>query len=251
MIHVDRPLGPVLWYHVLSHLDLGHDAANLYTPERPRRPWVPHALAILQADPSLQFTPLFSSEVEHLQQTALGPTLAAELGAVTTAWQADDAVDRHRRFFAEVAPDLGVARKALRAGPLVIYDVPALGPHARAVTRPDGRRIVATDLSQPSAHVFCQILHEEIHPHSDPLIMRFMDPVPRAKRATRGASDGERSPEGRSEPRTLRDTRPGTPGWNLHKALEVAAVEGGRQIVEGHVKHRKADYAAWCRRVGA
>jgi hypothetical protein len=75
--------------------------------------------------------------------------------------------------------------------------------------------------------------------------------TPRAKRATRGASDGERSPEGRSEPRTLRDTRPGTPGWNLHKALEVAAVEGGRQIVEGHVKHRKADYAAWCRRVGA
>ncbi len=225
MIHVDRPLGAVLWYHVLSHLDLGRDAANLFVPKRPQRSWIPQALALVQADPLLQFTPLFLSDIGYLQQTSLGPILAAELGAVTAAWQVDDAVDRHRRFFAEVAPDLTTARAALGAGLLVIYDVPAMGPHARAVTRKDGRRIVAADLSQPSAHVFCQVLHEEIHPFSDPLIMHVMGPA-------------------------SRDTRPGTAGWNLHKALEIGAVEGGRQIVEGHVKHRQADYAAWCRLVG-
>ncbi|MCB9550204.1 MAG: hypothetical protein H6706_30785 [Myxococcales bacterium] len=238
MIAVARPRPAWLAYHVLAHLDLGADAASLYDPRLPDRPWraaLAEALAT-DADPlRAQFIGLRAADVAQLGLgdgplgAAWRAALDAEAPAIEAALDLDDPRAREARFAAEVEPDLARARDALWGGrppPLVILDVPALGRRARAMTLPGGERRVATSLAAPADHLLCQILHEEVHPHSDALV-----------RAALGGLGG-------------RDTRVDQPGFALHQALEVAAVEGGRQIIERVLPGRAAAYRAWCARHG-
>lgn len=222
-----RPLRAWVHYAALSHLDLGRDAANLYRPH-PRVSWADALLEAYRAAPDrlvVQHAPITghtsaSAELEAAMDVATA-TLWPDIEA---AWQADDASDRHARFHLEVAPALFACRRAAcgrEPAPLLIWDVPALGRHGRAAATAT-HRVVATSLAESSAHVFCQILHEEMHPVTDPLVHELLGDLDE------------------------RDTRADSAGFMVHRALEVAAVEGGRQIVESTAPEFAAAYAVWC-----
>ncbi len=105
---------------------------------------------------------------------------------------------------AAVGTKLAVLRQALwdpqgrDAPPLRILHAPALGPNGRA-TRVGAERRVAVSLTQDPDHVLCQVLHEEIHPITDPIVL--------AERKERD-----------------RSTTRGAPGFGLHAELETVAV---------------------------
>jgi hypothetical protein len=222
-----RPLRAWVHYHVLSQLDLGRDAANLYRPQ-PLAEW---AIALLDAYRSapdrlvLQHAPMTGQTSANAPlEAALDEAVQAVWSTVESAWQADDAHARHARFHEEVAPALMACRRVANGGEppaLLIWDVPALGRHGRAAQTAT-HRIVATSLAEPSEHVFCQILHEEMHPVTDPLVREMLGDL------------------------AGRDTQVGSAGFMVHRALEIAAVEGGRQIIESTAPQFRDAYAAWC-----
>lgn len=240
MITVERPLHAALLFHVLSHLDLGRDAASLYDPRRPKPPWLEPLRAAYRADPQrlrVHFLAHWTADLATLD-AALGPgkladalrvALRAERAAVEAALARDDAAARRARFEAEVAPALTRCRDALHAGaapPLRVLDVPALGPHGRGLGLPR-ERVVAVSLAPPSDHVFCQVLHEEVHPITDPRVQ--------------AAWRGERT----------RDTRAGSAGHALHAALEAAALDEGADVIAACAPEFVEAYARWCARFEA
>ncbi len=240
MITVERPLHAALLYHVLSHLDLGRDAASLYDPRRPKPAWVEPLRAAYRADPQrlrVHFLAHWTADLETLDAAlgeveladALGVALRAARATVEAALARDDAAARHARFEAEVVPALTRCRDALHAGaapPLRVLDVPALGPHGRGLGLPR-ERVVAVSLAPPSDHVFCQVLHEEVHPITDP----------RVQAAWRGEE--------------TRDTRAGSAGHALHAALEKAALDEGADVIAAEAPEFVEAYARWCARFEA
>lgn len=240
MITVERPLHAALLFHVLSHLDLGRDAASIYDPRRPTPPWLAPLRAAYRADPQrlrVHFLAHWTADLETLD-AALGPgkladalrvALRAERATVEAALARDDAAARRARFESEVAPALIRCRDALHAGaapPLRVLDVPALGPHGRGLGLPR-ERVVAVSLAPPSDHVFCQVLHEEVHPITDP----------RVQAAWRGEK--------------VRDTRAGSAGHALHAALERAALDEGADVIAACAPEFEDAYARWCARFEA
>lgn len=227
---VDRPLRAWVHYHVLSHLDLGADAANLYIPGQRAR-WAEPLLAAYRRAPDrlrLQHTPITRQSTEDPQLlAAFEQARAAVWSAVEAAWERDDAFERNTCFHRDISPALMACRRAaygdVQPPLLLVYDVPALGRHGRGARAGDAR-VVATSLAEPVEHVFCQVLHEEMHPITDPLVAEMFEGV------DLGA----------------RDTHVGGAGYTLHRALEVAAVEGGRQIVEQAAPQFADAYARWC-----
>lgn len=226
-----RPLRAWIHYHVLAQLDLGADAANIHAGDPPPA-WATALLARYQAAPdrlALQHTPMTGrTTADPTLQAAFDAAVEASTPTIEHAWQTDDPQPRHERFHLEVAPALQACRRLAWSGappPLLIWDVPALRHHGRAAH--NGKtRIVATSLAEPSDHVFCQLLHEEMHPVSDPIVAEMFGGL------------------------STRDTRAGTPGFAIHHALEVAAVEAGRQIVDQAAPQLRAAYRRWCARNG-
>lgn len=226
-ILIVRPLRAWVHYAVLAALDLGADAANLFGGDTPS--WAGDLLAAYRAAPDrlrLQHTPMTGHEsADPALRDAFTRAVTRVQPAIERAWQVDDPQERHERFHVEIAPALEACRRHAWAGsppPLIVWDVPAVGRHGRAATV-QGRRVVATSLAEPSDHVFCQILHEEMHPVSDPIVAEMFGG---------GLS--------------ARETRAGSAGFALHRALEVAAVEAGRQIVEQAAPQMRAAYHRWC-----
>lgn len=255
-----------LAYAVLARLDLGRDAANLYDPTLPKRPWTPTLQARWRPAVGrleLHFAPLRVDDLPALLQwlappgpralqdapgQALAQAFALALGeeAAQTpeggVGPADPAQTRHQgetadllaRARAVVGPDLTVLRRALwsRVGrpppPLQVWHVRALRGHGRALGRP-GERVCATDLSASPAAVLCQLLHEECHPVSDPGVM---------------AGSGGASVAGG------RDTRVGAAGYDQHLALERGAVELGAEVVAETLPRLAPGYARWRVRFG-
>ena len=76
-------------------------------------------------------------------------------------------------------------------------------------TTVQGRRVVAVDLGQPEEHAALQVLHEELHPITDPVVL-----------AEQGGG--------------ARDTRPGEAGWALHRELERVAVAATHAFLQAH-----------------
>lgn len=221
-----RPLRAWVHYHVLAHLDLGADAANIF--DGSTAPWARDLRTAYGLAPDrlhLQHTPMTGrSSADPRLASAFDVALRACWPAVESAWQTDRPEDRHERFHIEVAPALDACRRMAWGGhppPILIWDVPALGRHGRAAHK-GAQRIVATSLAEPSEHVFCQILHEEMHPISDPIVADMFGGL------------------------GTRDTRAGSGGYAIHHALEVAAVEAGRQIVEQAAPQLRAAYGRWC-----
>lgn len=224
-----RPLRAWVHYHVLSHLDLGADAANLYRPGAAAE-WAPAVLSAYRRAPDrlrLQHTPMTGkSSQDRGLRTAFDAASVRVWAEIEARWRRDPPQERHARFHVEVAPALMACRAAARGAtppPLIIWDVPALGRHGRAAGV-DGNRVVATSLAEPSPHVFCQVLHEEMHPITDPIVAEMFEGLDLS----------------------ARDTHVDGAGYALHRALEVAAVEGGRQIVEQVAPQFSEAYSRWC-----
>jgi hypothetical protein len=238
-----------LFYRVLARLDLGADAASLYDPTLPPVPWARSLTDAYHAAPgrlALQWIALEVADLGALQtrlhdppaalRDAAGRRLAA-LAADALAAEAavpdepDTAGYARRRTLADrLGPPLTRLRAALweRSGdppPLAILDVPALRRHGRG--RPDPHRHrVAVDLRQDPDHLLCQVLHEQIHPRTDPAVLAGLAPVPR-------------------------DTRRGTPGHAVHAALEEAALRVGAALIAAREPGYTAAYERWLRALNA
>lgn len=251
-IDLQRVESVALAYHLLAHLDLGRDAASLFDRRLPDRPWRDPLHRAYMAAPGrliVHALPLLhSGRLEHALRHALPSSLhdaagrrlaacfadamEAERPEYSAAFEASTVSDRvlRERVHRQIGSDLHRLRAALweRQGPpppLRVYDCRSLGPAGRAASTPTGR-VVAVSLNEPIDHVLCQILHEEIHAITDPVV-----------RATTGEQ--------------LRDTRAGTPGHAVHEALERAAIEVGDALVAARAPRFSAAYSRWRRRFEA
>lgn len=240
-----RELEPALVFHVLAHLDLGRDAASIYDETLPEHAWVAGLREAYAAAPGrLQAQAVGLRHCEGLAGLRETPppglrddagrrllehlldAMASEREAFVDAWSACAAEAEARRVAvaAQIAEPLDVLRRALweqRGEPssLTVLDCPALGLAGRGASDSRGR-IVAVSLAAPIEHLLCQILHEEIHPVTDPVIRETM-------------------------PSTPQDTRSGTAGHALHAALEHAAIEVGEALILARAPEWSAAYARW------
>ena len=245
-----REREPALVFHVLAHLDLGGDAASIYDETLPEREWVKGLREAYAAAPGrLQVHAVGLRLREGLEglredpppglRDAMGRRLlerlldamASEREAFAEAWRASEAEAEARRdeVAARVSGPLAMLRRALweqHGDPpaLTVLDCPSLGLAGRGANDQHGR-IVAVSLAAPIDHLQCQILHEEIHPVTDPVIRETM-------------------------PATAQDTRAGAPGHALHAALEHAAIEVGEALILARAPEWSTAYARWRARFG-
>ena len=246
-----RRAAPALAYHVLSHLDLGSDAANLFIAREPEPAWVAPLRAAWSAAPGrlvLHGQPLAYDDVDvwlDALEAAPPASLEDEAGlalrdAFVAAARAEapaflETWERQPAHLAKVSARLGPALHRLRERlhqahgappPLVVLDCPALGGRGRA-TSLGGARMVATSLVEDEGHVLMQLLHEEVHPITDPIV--------RAEYADAPA----------------RDTKVGSPGWALHAALEQTVVSATDAFLRARAPELVHDFGRWRARVGA
>jgi hypothetical protein len=109
------------------------------------------------------------------------------------------------------------------APPLVVVDAPALGAAGRATTVGD-ERVVAVSFAQPLAHVLMQVLHEEVHPITDPLVMAELGDVDR-------------------------DTHADGAGFGVHQALEQTAVMATEAFLNQRAPELMPDFRRWHQQV--
>lgn len=248
-VRVVRRAAPALAYHVLAHLNLGRDAANLHDPDLPEHDWVSPLFSAYQAAPgrlTLHVHALGYDDIDawlhDLQhrppsslQDAAGQTLIAvmvsavqaERGPFSAQWQPDS--QRLQNVETSLGPPLQRLRERLWVAqgtppPLTVIDCPALGPCGRATTAGDAR-LVAVSLSQPRDHVLCQVLHEEMHPLTDPIVRAEWTGHP------------------------TRDTRAGTGGAALHQQLEAVAVAATEAFLQAKAPELIPDFQRWKHRV--
>ncbi|MEM6931585.1 MAG: hypothetical protein AAF602_31935, partial [Myxococcota bacterium] len=223
-------------YAVLAASDLGDDVAGL-DGARLDTPW---AEAIGRAWPRAQGRlALQGLGLTHLELDALLAALASPpdplrdgpgrtlCSAVRDGLQQLDPPTGFGTAPDTLLSDLQALReqlwapRGLRPPPLVLLDVPALGRRARATTV-DGERRIATSLAMPPDHVLMQVLHEEMHPVTDPLVL-----------AELGHSLADR------------DTRPGARGFALHQRLEQTAVEATAAFLNARAPEHLGAFERW------
>ncbi len=218
MIHFEAALHVELHYHLLSHLDLGRDAASIYRPRHPTPAWTSSARAGYDGLPA-QVRALRASDLDALCESSPAPWAdALRAAAARHPWPPPPPTTE------AIAPALARIHTTLWAladsapPPLRVFDTPALGTHGRA-TMLEGVQIVAVSLADPE-HALCQIAHEACHAVTDSAVRARIGGVP--------------------------DTRPGHPGFALHHALEAVAIEVVRDVTAEVEPAWSATYARWC-----
>jgi hypothetical protein len=233
-------------FSILAQMDLGADAANLHRPGAPVPPWAgPLRIAYRAAPARLQLhavgmhhdtleallaaldegPPGLRDDAGRRLASAFADALRRFTDREALARDADAHAHRRRAFEAQALPDLATLRAALwetrtePPPPLTILDCPALGEAGRATTHA-GRHVVAVGLGAGPEHALIQVLHEQIHPVTDPLV----------------EADGPR------------DTQVGAPGFARHAQLERLALDVGAALVEARAPHRRDAYARWMAR---
>jgi hypothetical protein len=246
LISFERVFHVELHYYILSCLDLGRDAASIFSNPKSPPAWSKTLLeSYTLARPKaleLQFTPLLTADLNallttlRLEQSPLfaqfADILELEAPAQWQLWQQRQTAAESRIDFisAQISEPLHKLRHALFAlahtvptPPLQILDTISLGRHARGLGLAQ-RRYCAISLNSPPPHILCQIFHEETHAISDPIIVAQY-----------------RYPDG-SFPR---DTHIDTPGYTLHQALEKNAILLGQQLISDHAPEWLPSYRAW------
>ncbi len=220
--HVETSICPAqwpaasLWFGIWAGVDLGDDRANSYLSATGTPTWAPaiaeawtrtpNALSILAL--GLQF-----EAIDELEQAlivrggALCEALLAAIRAEREGFEQGWAMTARLR--AQRLDGVSAQLETLHRWrqwlwtvkgpppPLLLLDVPALGAQARAATVGE-RRVVAADLGRAEDLLLLQILHEEVHPITDPVVLRDFTQA--------------------------RETQPGTPGFVVHRELERVAV---------------------------
>ena len=212
-----------LQYYVLSHLDLGRDAASIYRAPGDTRPaWWPAARAGYDG---------LAAQVRALRVPSLDALCDASPSPWAAALQAAKAEPEWpppERDLTRIEAPLVRIHAALWAlsdrapPPLRVFDAPSLGVHGRA-TRLGSAQVVAVSLEDP-AHALCQIAHEACHAVTDPAVVARVG--------------------------TDRDTRPGRAGYAVHRAVEAVAVEVVRDVVREVAPGWSDTYDSWCARFG-
>lgn len=240
-----------LAFHVLAHLDLGRDAASLFDPCLPDRPWrdalgrayagargrlAIHALPLQRPDELEEALrhdppPALRDPGGRALASSMADALAAERPAFMARLEARSASDRARLELIrrEILPDLlrlreGLWERHAAPPPLRVFDCRALGMAGRGAGGLAGR-VVAVSLTEPAGHVLCQVLHEEVHAVTDPVVV--------------GAQGS-----------ALRDTRSDAPGFAVHRVLEQAAVDVGEALVMARAPRWSEAYVRWRARFG-
>ena len=242
---------PALAFHVLAHLDLGRDAASIYDPTLPDQPWVTPLRAAWHAAGGRLL--LHAMALQHQNVGGLlagladppeglgdddGRTLCSVFadavdevsGTFLPAWNASSERSRKRVEAVRARIDgplrrLRVQLWSQRGGPpsLLVLDVPALGRHGRGSWRRD-TRVVATSLDGDPMHTLMQVLHEEVHPVTDPVV---------------------RSEQGEGP----RSTTPGTDGFVLHRELERVAVAATGALIDARAPELAPAFQQWVDRL--
>ncbi len=211
-----------LHYHVLSHLDLGRDAASIYRARDREPAWLAAARAGYEG---------LATQVRPLRVPDLNALCAASPDAWTEALRAashEVAWPPPERDLVAIEAPLARIYEALWAlaerapPPLRVLDTPALGRHGRA-TMLGAVQVVAVSLEDPG-HALCQIAHEACHAVTDPTVVARVG--------------------------SARDTRPGHAGFEVHQAVEAVAIEVVRDVVAEVAPHWTGRYASWCARFG-
>jgi len=219
LIRVQSPIHADLAATILTHLDLGKDAASLYQESAPRPSWVRPLEEAYRASPQrlrLQFIGLRSDSLASLrglvQSDALGEAYRVALQAEQPRVEARREQKRAKREAclararAELTPRLIPLRAALWGAQeppdLTIWHSPAMGQHGRGLGGRSEQRVLV-NLERPVDQALIQIFHEECHSVSDPAVQAV----------------------------AARDTRVGTSGYQAHARLEQAAVQLGRDVV--------------------
>jgi hypothetical protein len=249
-IRWERAAEPALVFHVLAHLPLGRDAASLYDETLPVRSWASGLCDAYAAAPGrLQVHALglwHRAGLEALREappaglrdpagrcllTSLLDAMASERRAFMRGWEASAAEAEARRaeVAARITEPLTVLREALwephgDPPPLTLLDCPALHLAGRATSDANGH-VIAVNLAAPIDHLLCQILHEEVHPVTDPVVRDTLPPA-------------------------VQDTRAGTPGHALHAAIEHAALAVGEAVILARAPEWTDAYARWRGRFG-
>lgn len=238
---VDWP-APRLLFQALASVDLHDDVAGLGRPDAPIPAWAVRLRQLWFAAPgrlALQALALLHADTSELIRALRAPigvladppgrALCAHVADVLEALGAPEPVPEGPTGSARASIEaLGEALQQLRTQmwsprglhppPLLILDVPALGERGRA-TRQDGVHRVATSLGEPFEHVLMQILHEEMHPITDPIV--------------------------REQASGTRDTRPGSPGFALHQQLEATAVAATEAFLSARAPEQLPAFRAW------
>lgn len=239
---------PARFFALMARMDLGRDAAGCYDAAAGARLTALEAawdaapgrlslipLAMREADPAALIRRLRSPP--PALQDAAGSRLAALFA---------DAMEREFRdapaeplfppsaaalpipqLLADALPEL---RRLLYEAhgappPLTLLHCPALGPRARA-TALDGQRLIAADLGQPPEPLLMQILHEEVHVVTDAVATaEWLE----QRRTDAGTPDQATDPA--TDPAPDRDTRPGRPGYALHRELEEVALSATEALL--------------------
>ena len=230
--HVD------LFYEVLSHLDLGKDAASLYI-ERPHDPvWAKTIrdayIRELPRSGVYQFLPLRCADLKALVARLQHDQLTCARGMVQAMselssnhaqrWQQDARKDALRigAICNEISPGLISLRQALWAHigqspwPLTVFHTKAIGRHGRGIGF-EKQRAIAVSLEMPAAYALCQIFHEETHVVSD---RRIVD-------------------------REKRRTYPGASGYDIHQKLEKEAIALGGRVIKETLPSLWGAYKQW------
>ncbi|MFU8806074.1 MAG: hypothetical protein ACNA8W_19840 [Bradymonadaceae bacterium] len=237
-----------LYYHLLAHLDLGRDAANIHRPDFDSKEWTEHLRRAYQACPHrllAQVLPLLVGDLDTLKKVlrrgmpplndATGRSLRYQLlTAIELEEEAFFASEQARspRRIEHLLPRLDTLRGHLWGTepphPLHLWDCPALladdFTHART-TRSQQGWVIALSLDAPDDEVLIQILHEDTHSITDPAVRRRFEGI-------------------------TQDTRAGSAGLAMHRALEQAVVDAGQELFEGHAPELLPAYQRWRKRFG-
>ena len=241
-IQFGRSSHVALHYYVLSHIDLGRDAANLFVPRSNTPDWaealssayqteLPHSLI-------LQFLPLKCQDhhmlLERLRaEQKKSATMMANIHERiqphhAKMWEAQADTDNQKiaDICDKIAKPLAILRTALWARihmspvPLTVLHAASIGHSGRAAGFRN-HRVVAVSFALKAYYVLFQIFHEETHVVSDRL-------------AQKQISTGE-----------MRSTRFGDDGYEIHRILEKEAVLLGREIVQDVLPGFLVHYENW------
>lgn len=232
-IELARSACASLAYEVLSALDLGRDAANLYQRKLLRPSWAAKLeRAYIESGPertAIQFAGLRFDNIDLLFEhaarrgselwTYYAGALESERASLEQRLTASRAKDEARIALAreQIIDRLELLRAELwkprPPPPLTVLHVPALRRAGRGLVAKSGHR-VAVSLDEAWDHVWCQIFHEELHPIAD----RELGPM--------GA----------------RDTR-----GDEHLLIEANAVDRGEELIRRILPDALPAYERWCR----
>lgn len=226
------------YYRLWTHLPLPGDAADLSRPGGPAPDWVPVLQKAWREAPGRLLAQVFPLGFED------GEALLAFLDEPGLSDPADRSLCRLlARAFRESGTepeDPGPARlgeelagllEALHGGPsppLRVFSVPSLSAgdftHGRA-TRVGAEGRIAVSFRCPPEQALLQVLHEAVHFASDPEVLERLPDLPH-------------------------DTRAGSEGFAIHRALEEAAVDITAALLDAEAPHLLPAFARWRGLVG-